>query len=53
MKFGYTIIYVSNVKASLAFFEKAFALKTRFVYEPDYGELDTGATTLPFAHHSL
>ena len=28
-------------------------MKTRFVYEPDYGELDTGATTLAFAHHSL
>ncbi len=53
MKFGYTIIYVSDVKASLAFFEKAFALKTRFFHESGYGELETGETTLAFATHKL
>lgn len=26
MKFGYTIVYVHDVKASLAFFERAFGL---------------------------
>jgi lactoylglutathione lyase len=53
MKFGYTIIYVKDVNASLAFFEKAFGLKTRFIHESSYGELDTGETTLAFATHEL
>lgn len=53
MKFGYTIIYVKDVNASLTFFEKAFGLKTRFIHESGYGELDTGETTLAFATHEL
>jgi catechol 2,3-dioxygenase-like lactoylglutathione lyase family enzyme len=40
MKLGYTILYVPDVAASLAFFEKAFGLKTRFLHESGtYGEL--------------
>lgn len=53
MKFGYTIIYVKDVAATLSFFEKAFGFRMRFVHENDYGELDTGNTTLAFASHSL
>jgi lactoylglutathione lyase len=54
MKFGYTIIYVPDVAASLAFFEAAFGLQRRFLHDGgDYGELDTGATTLAFAAHTL
>lgn len=53
MKFGYTIAYVPDVKAALAFFENAFGLKTRFMHEADYGELETGATTLAFASHQM
>ena len=53
MKFGYTIIYVADVGASLAFFGKAFGLKTRFLHETGYGELETGQTTLAFATHDL
>lgn len=54
MKLGYTILYVPDVAASLRFFEQAFGLKTRFLHESgDYGELDTGATTLAFAEHGL
>ncbi|NJR32199.1 MAG: VOC family protein, partial [Chamaesiphon sp. CSU_1_12] len=54
MKFGYTIIYVPDVEASLAFFEKAFGLSRRFLHESgDYGELNTGETTLAFAAHDL
>lgn len=50
MKFGYTIIYVPDVAASLAFFESAFGLSRRFLHESgDYGELETGETTLAFA----
>ncbi|MGA1859406.1 VOC family protein [Azospirillum sp. 11R-A] len=54
MKFGYTILYVPDVSASLAFFEKAFGLNRRFLAETgDYGELDTGSTTLSFASQEL
>jgi lactoylglutathione lyase len=54
MKLGYTIVYVPNVAASLAFFENAFGLSRRFLHESgSYGELDTGETTLSFAAHEL
>jgi lactoylglutathione lyase len=54
MQLGYTIVYTPDVAASLAFMEAAFSLKRRFLHEGgDYGELDTGATTLAFAAHSL
>ena len=54
MKFGYTIIYVPDVAASLAFFERAFGFTRRFLHESGtYGELETGETTLSFAAHEL
>ena len=53
MKFGYTIVYVPDVLASVEFFERAFGLKRRFVHESGYGEMDTGATALAFATHDL
>ncbi len=54
MTFGYTIVYVPDVAASVAFFEEAFGLGRRFVHESgQYGELDTGSTTLAFADHGL
>lgn len=54
MKFGYTIIYVPDVAASVQFFEDAFGLRRRFVHESGtYGELETGETTLSFAAHEL
>lgn len=54
MKFGYTIVYVPDVAASLAFFEKAFGFQRRFLHQSGtYGELETGATTLSFAAHAL
>lgn len=54
MKLGYTIIYVPNVAASLSFFENAFGLSRRFLHESgDYGELETGETTLSFASIEL
>jgi lactoylglutathione lyase len=49
IKFGYTILYVKDVERSIAFYEKAFDLKRKFVVGDEYGELDTGATTLSFA----
>ncbi len=54
MKFGHTIIYVPDVTSSLDFFSKAFDLARGFVHESDdYGELQTGETTLAFASHEL
>lgn len=53
MKFAYTIVYVADVAASLAFFETAFGLPTRFLHESgSYGELETGATALAFVDHA-
>jgi lactoylglutathione lyase len=47
---GYTIFYVADVRATIAFFQKAFGLEAKFVTdEGDYGELATGTTTLAFA----
>ena len=47
---AYTILYVKDVTATIAFYEKAFGLSRKFI-TPDntYGELQTGATTLSFA----
>jgi catechol 2,3-dioxygenase-like lactoylglutathione lyase family enzyme len=54
MKLGYTILYVPDVAASLAFFEQAFGLARRFLHDSGmYGELATGETTLAFANHAL
>ncbi len=54
MKLGYTIVYVPDVAASLAFFETAFGLQRKFLHERGtYGEMNTGETTLSFAAHEL
>ena len=54
MKFGYTIIYVPDVSASLEFFARSFGIERRFLHESGmYGELETGETTLAFAAHDL
>jgi uncharacterized glyoxalase superfamily protein PhnB len=49
MKFGYTIIYVDQVEATIAFYEKAFGLKRGMVAGGEFGELATGETKLAFA----
>jgi len=52
MQLAYTIVYVSDVAASLEFFERAFGFERRFLHESGaYGELATGATSLAFAQH--
>ena len=54
MKLGYTIVYVRDVGETIGFWERAFGLKRRFVDENnDYGEMETGETTLAFASNSL
>ena len=54
MQFGYTILYVDDVPATLAFYGQAFGLTTRYTHESgSYGELETGATALAFVSHAL
>jgi uncharacterized glyoxalase superfamily protein PhnB len=54
MKFGYTIIYVSNVEQSMDFYKEAFGFQTKFLHESNmYGEMNTGETTLAFAANAL
>lgn len=54
MKLGYTILYVPDVRASLRFYEQAFGLATKFLHEGgDFGELDTGGTSLAFCSLNL
>lgn len=54
MKFGYTIVYVPSVSDALAFYERAFGFRTRFLHESgQYGELQSGSTTLAFASNAL
>src|ERR1700690_1332055 len=53
---GYVILYVNDVAASLAFYEKAFGLARRFFHDDHgkaYGELETGAARLAFASLAL
>jgi lactoylglutathione lyase len=54
MRFGYTILYVGDVAASVAFYGRAFGLEPRLVHDSgQYAELETGATALAFASHEL
>jgi len=54
MRFGYTILYVSDVASSLEFYEHALGQRRRFLHESrQYAELDTGETVLAFAAHEL
>jgi uncharacterized glyoxalase superfamily protein PhnB len=54
MKLGYTIFYVADVVATVAFYEKAFGLTRRFVHESNlYAEMETGSTALAFAGEAM
>lgn len=54
IKFAYTILYVTDVTASITFYEKAFGFQRKFISpEQDYAELVTGETTLSFASKFL
>lgn len=52
LRLGYVIFYVEDVTATLRFYADAFGLVEKFALD-DYGELETGATTLSFVAHSL
>jgi lactoylglutathione lyase len=54
MQLGYTILYVDDVRATVAFYEEAFGLQAKFVHESgDFAELATGATALAFSSRRL
>ena len=56
MEFGYTLLYVSDVEQSLAFYEAAFGFARKLIHvdgDQSYGELDSGATTIGFVSHAL
>jgi len=54
VRFGYAIAYVRDVERSVAFYERAFGLKRRFIDgSGQYGEMETGETTLAFASNEL
>lgn len=53
-RFGYTILYVPDVTAAIAFYEAAFGLELRFLHESKlYAEMETGAVTLAFAAEDM
>jgi lactoylglutathione lyase len=54
VKLGYVILYVPDVPATIAFYERAFGLQRRFVHESgQYAELETGGTALAFASEGM
>ena len=54
MKLAYVITYVSNITATVHFYEAAFGLMPRFVHESgSYAEMETGTTALAFASEEL
>jgi lactoylglutathione lyase len=54
IQFKYAILYVSNVNTTIEFYENAFGFERLFITpENDYGELNTGNTTLSFASIEL
>ena len=53
-RFNHVMLYVSDLDASIAFYTQAFGVEQRFLHPSgDYGELETGATTLAFASEAL
>lgn len=56
MKFGYTLLYVTDVESTLDFYKAAFGFERKLFQahgDQAYGELDTGGTTLGFASHAV
>lgn len=54
MKFRYAILYVSDVRETVAFYQAAFGLECAFIHEcGDYAELATGETKLAIASREM
>jgi lactoylglutathione lyase len=53
VKFGKTVVYVEDAKASVEFFEKAFGLKGTY-HDQGFGEVETGGDTkIAFATYAV
>lgn len=54
MRLRYTILYVADVAATLAFYQQAFGFDVKIQHESgDYAELQTGETLLAFSSLNL
>lgn len=54
VRLAWTIFYVDDVRAALDFYQRAFGLPVKFLHEGgDFGELDTGTTSLAFCSRAL
>lgn len=54
IKFGYTILYVTDVAKAIQFYNNAFDFQQKFISpENDYGEIVSGETTISFASKEL
>jgi len=54
VRFGYTFLYVSDVRETVAFYEAAFGMTLRFVHERGlYAEMETGVATLARAGEEM
>ena len=54
IKYGYTILYVKDVEATLAFYQNTFNFKQKVLSpQKDYGEIISGETTISFASLEL
>ena len=52
--YSYTILYVENVERSIQFYKEAFGFSQKLLTpDKDYGEVNTGTTTLSFANFQL
>jgi len=50
MKFSHTSLFVKNVPQAVAFYEKAFGMKKRFIHESgQFAEMELGEAVLHFA----
>lgn len=54
IQYAYTILYVKDVSKSIEFYERALGFEKKMLTpENDYGEVNSGATTLAFASIEL
>lgn len=54
MHLGYIIVYVADVEAALAFYERAFGIGRRFLHPSgDFGETEMEGARLAFTSHAL
>ncbi len=54
VRFAYTILYVPDVPATVAFYEAALGMTIRFLHESGmYAEMETGTVALAFASEEM